>query len=145
MFWLQGFPLNHHAAFLKVLLLNISQKSYHSCSYGTQHIRSKGKVYFLLDLLCVTYQYDVHAGVHKYLHVINYEKVKLGNLSCPLCAHRKNEKEQVLWCFFYKDTDTIGSGPTFMTSFNLNYSLLQIQSHSVRASTYEFGGDAHCP
>lgn len=53
---------------------------------------------------------------------------------------RKNKFSDVS---FYKDTDTIGSGPTFMTSFNLNYSLLQIQSHSVRASTYEFGGDAH--
>ena len=38
-----------------------------------------------------------HEGVYKYLHVINYENIKLGESPLSsVCAHRENEKEQAL-------------------------------------------------
>jgi len=51
-----------------------------------------------------------------------------------------------------KETSQIGSGPTLMASFNLNYLFeahLQIYSPSevlgIRTSTYEFGGTQFSP
>ena len=53
---------------------------------------------------------------------------------CPMCV--------CVLISSYKNTSQVGSGPTPITSFNLNYlfkDYLQIQSHwGIRATTYEF-------